>query len=251
LLLPPQSASITGYNLPGELPGTLTQNTIQKILSLQFVELSTLLPGNQALNDPQPIQIQFGGENSQQLVLSRRPQTRKQITSIRDWFIAFSAYASVLTTADPPRGPDLFEYMRIIALAEQEHSGNAWQRYDVAFRKKAANKRQTKWAEIDPTLWNRAFSGQSRSSAFCNICLDPSHATTSCPLYTPGPAHTHSAAPTGPSHSDHKPICINFNRGICKRNPCPRRHKCLTVGCEGDHPYTDCPKLRVSPRKSK
>ena len=98
-LLPHQAAaSITGYNLPGELPGMLTQSTIQKILSLQFVEFSTLLPGNQALNDSQPIQIQIGGEDSQQLLLSRRPQTRRQISSIRDWFVAFSAYAAVKKT---------------------------------------------------------------------------------------------------------------------------------------------------------
>lgn len=251
-LLPHQAAaSITGYNLPGELPGMLTQSTIQKILSLQFVELSTLLPGNQALNDSQPIQIQIGGEDSQQLLLSRRPQTRRQISSIRDWFVAFSAYAAVLTTADPSRGADLFEYARIIALAEQEHSGNAWQRYDVAFRRKAANKRLTKWSDIDPTLWNRAFSGQSRPSAFCSICLDASHTTTSCPLYAPGPGQIRSTALSGPSSVGRKPICINFNRGTCKRNPCPRRHKCLTVGCEGDHPYTECPRVRSSPRKNK
>ena len=245
------SASITGYNLPGELPGMLSHSTIQKILSLQFIDLTTLLPGNQSLNDPQPIQLQVGGDNSQQLLLSRRPPVRKQITSITDWFIAFSAYAAVLTTADQSRGPDLFEYMRIIALAQQEHSGNAWQRYDIAFRKKAANKRFTKWSEIDPTLWNRAFSGQSRPSAFCSICMEASHTATACPLYLPGPAPTHSAAHTGPTQSGRKPICINFNRGVCKRNPCPRRHKCLTVGCEGEHPYTECPKLRSSPRKSK
>ena len=60
------------------------------------------------------------------------------------------------------------KYAQIIALAEQEHSGNAWQRYDVVFRRKAANKHLTKWSDIDPTLWNRAFSGQSRLSAFCS-----------------------------------------------------------------------------------
>ena len=127
------SASITGYNLPGELPVMLSHSTIQKILSLQFIDLTTLLPGNQSMNDPQPIQLQVGRDNSQQLLLSRRPPVRKQIISITDWFIAFSVYAAVLMTADQSRGPDLFEYMymRIIALAQQEHSGNAWQRYDI------------------------------------------------------------------------------------------------------------------------
>ena len=82
--------------------------------------------------------IQIGGEDSQQLLLSRHPQTRKQITSIRDWFVAL-VYAAVLMTADPSHGADRFEYARIITF-EQEHSGNAWQCYDVVFRSKAANK---------------------------------------------------------------------------------------------------------------
>ena len=77
------------------------------------------------------------------------------------------------------------------------------------------------------------FSGQSRPSAFCNISLDTSHATTSCPLHTPGLVHTHSAAPNGPSNSGHKPIYINFNRGRCEHNPYPWGHKYLTVGCKG------------------
>ena len=111
---------------------------------------------------------------------------RKQITSISDWFTAFSAYAAVLTSTNQTWGPDLFEYMNIIAIVQQEHSGNAWS------------------TNIDPTSWNRAFSGQSRLLTLCNICMKASHGTTSCdsPLYTPGPASTHMTIPTGPAQSD-------------------------------------------------
>ena len=56
--------------------------------------------------------------------------------------------------------------------AQQEYRGDAQQKYDIAFHKKAANRRLTKWANIDSLLWNRAFSGKSNDSAFCKLCLD-------------------------------------------------------------------------------
>lgn len=248
-LLPPgASAALTGFNLPGELSGMLPHSTIQKILSLQFFDLANLLPSNSALlHDPQPIHVQLGGDTSQQLVLSRRPTQKKQINSIQDWILAFTAYAAVLTTADPTRAADLFEYTRLIVQAQQEYRGDAWQRYDIAFRKKAANRRLTKWADIDSLLWNRAFSGKSNDSAFCKLCLDATHTTAECPLYTGGPAQRRRS---GPETDGGKTICLNWNRGSCIHNPCRRAHVCATVGCGGNHRYTNCPKRRQSPRKS-
>ena len=249
LLLPAgASAALTGFNLPGELSGMLPHNTIQKILTLQFFDLATLLPSNSALlHDTQPIHLQVGGETSQQLVLSRRPTHRKQIISIQDWVLAFSAYATVLTTADPSRAADLFEYTRLIVQAQQEYRGDAWQKYDIAFRKKAAYRRLTKWADIDSALWNRAFSGKSNDSAFCRLCLDSTHTTVECPLYTVGPAQRRRP---GPKTDSGKTICLNWNRGTYNHNPCRRAHVCATVGCGGNHCYSNCPKQRQSPRKS-
>ena len=137
------------------------------------------------------------------------------------------------------------------AMAQQEHSGNAWQRYDIALRKKAANKRLTKWSDIDPTLWNRAFSVQSRQAPFCSICMDATHATTACPLYIGRGQPQHRVPhPLAPPRAAASRSTLTLTED-CKRNPCPRRHKCLAVGCEGDHPHIKCPKLRSSPRKNK
>lgn len=195
--LPPgASAALTGFHLPGELSGMLPHNTIQKILTLQFFDLSNLLPSNTALlHDPQPIHLQVGGDTGLQLVLSRRPTQKKQINSIQDWVLAFTAYAAVLTTANSTRAADLFEYTRLIVQAQQPYRGDAWQMYDIAFRKKAANRHLTKWADIDSALWNRAFSGKSNDSAFCRLCLDAIHATVECPLYTAGPAQRRRTGP--------------------------------------------------------
>ena len=241
------STALTGYNLPGELSGMIPHNTIQKILTLQYFDLASLLPSNCVLlHDPQPIQVQLGGSDNQQLVLSRRPTQKKQIASIQDWVLAFSAYAAVLTTAHPSRAADLFEYTRLIVQAHQEYRGHAWLRYDTAFRKKAANRGLHHWADIDSILWNRAFSGQSNATALCSICFDTTHATGECALFTPGPAQRSSPGPTSNSS---KTVCLNWNKGICNYNPCRRAHICATPGCGGDHRFTSCPKRRSSPRK--
>ena len=119
--------------------------------------------------------------------------------------------------------------------------------YDIAFRKKAANRHLMKWADIDSALWNRAFSGKSNDSAFCRLCLDATHATVECPLYTAGPAQCRR---TGPETDGGKSIRLNWNRGQCTHDPCHRTHVCATVGCGGNHRYSNCPKRRQSPRKS-
>ena len=128
----------------------LPHTTVSKILSLQYIDLSFLLPSNLALmRDPQPVRVQQGGDGDQQLLLSHRPTTKKSITSIHDWVLAFSAYAAVIATADPSRGPDLFEYTRLIVQAEREYKGDDWLRYDTAFQSRAANRHLLHWADID------------------------------------------------------------------------------------------------------
>ena len=252
------SASIAGFNLPGELSGMLPHTIITKIQNLQYFDLSALIPANLATaRDPQPIRVQVGGNESQHLVLSRRPIAKKTITTIQDWAIVFSMYASVITTADASRGPDLFEYMRLILQAENEYKGDAWSRYDIAFRTRAANRHIVRWAEPDSTLWNRAFSGMCRTSSFCSICLDSTHTTSECPLYQQGPATHRSTTPAGPiqqSGADPRPtarqVCLNWNRGKCSFTNCRRAHVCATHGCGGDHRFSDCPKRRLSPRKT-
>ena len=252
------STAITGYNLPGELPGMLTHNIISKIISLQYFDLSSLLPSNLAqARHTQQIRVHVGGDDGQQLLVSRRPQTKKPISSISDWTLAFCTYASVLTTVDQTRGPDLFEYARIIVQAEREYKNDSWLRYDTAFRTRAANCHIVRWANIDSTLWNRAFSGMSKESACCSICLDTNHSINECPLYTQGPAprrNTGSAGPSTfsgsiPSPTITRQVCLNWNRGKCRFPNCRRAHVCATQGCGGDHRYSDCPKRRHSPRK--
>ena len=47
--------------------------------------------------------------------------------------LTFTAYAAVLTTADPTQAAGLFEYTCLIVQAQQEYRGNALQKHNIAF----------------------------------------------------------------------------------------------------------------------
>lgn len=114
------------------------------------------------------------------------PTPKKLISSIHDWILAFTTYTTVLATADPSRGPDLLKYTRLIVQAEGEYRGDPWLRYDIAFCTRATN-RHFQWADIDSALWNRTFSGMSKATSYCSICLDSTHATyVRMPFISPG-----------------------------------------------------------------
>ena len=110
--------------------------------------------------------------------------------------------------------------------AEAEFRGDAWLRYDTTLRTRAANRLLTRWSEINSTLWNHAFSGQSRASAFCGICMDGSHITPDCPLYPQGSVQRRTTPATSPTTSggldSHAPpwFKVVFNYYLAVDYPC-------------------------------
>ena len=155
----------------------------------------------------------------------------------------------------PTRGPDLFTYHYIIACTHWEFLGNAWLTYDTAFRKKASKFHISQWGDRDLQLYNKTFVGvKRRDTAHCAICLSTSHATTECSLYQGGPAKKSKNAPAGPKASGvpwhgGREVCLNWNRGRCTDNSCPRAHVCSSRGCQGAHKSPACPIRRASPCK--
>lgn len=149
----------------------------------------------------------------------------------------------------------MLAYLYIMASANQEFQFTACLAYDIAFRKKAAKYHLGVWGQIDPQIYSKAFTGASRrASSLCSLCLATSHGTAECPLYTPGPAKKPRASPAGPRRTaplaNGKEICLNYNRGRCSRDDCPRSHACSFRGCGGAHPALRCTLRRSSPRKT-
>ena len=232
------------------LPNKLTG----KILSGEFVDYGEILHALEAdTRHEQPTCIQVG--EGQQLVLSRRPR-RREVTDIDQWVRCFSAYTATICTHQPIRAPDLLAYQYVITSAYSEYKADPtrpWLAYDTAFRQKAARYHTARWGEIDPQLYTKAFTGKKRVSSCCLTCLSPAHITNDCPLQEPGPSKKARVQP--PEHKSAIPkhhgreVCLNWNRGRCSNNPCPRAHVCLVKGCQGEHRAYACPTRRTSPRK--
>ena len=197
-----------------------------------------------------PVHVHLADD--QQLALSRKPRKRP-ISSFEEWVKCFTVYANTLCAHQPTRGPDMLGYLFVIASSLQEFTLPAVLAYDVAFRRKAALLKLSPWGHIDPLLYSRAFTGpgKAKANATCPLCLGVGHSAPECYLYTDGPARKARGTPAGPRRPapSHQQICINFNRGRCLRNDCPRRHVCSVPGCGGPHASLRCPGKRSSPRK--
>ena len=218
----------------------------------EFIDFNELLHAIEVDSGEEPaLQIQVA--EGQHLSLPRKPR-KKLISTFAEWVRCFSVYASTLCAYQPQRGPDMLAYLFIVASAQQEFTFPPCLAYDVAFRKKAARFRLATWGQLDPQLYAVAFTGpgKSRTNTRCTLCLEATHSTQACPLYTNGPAKKPRATPAGPkrtaTRSHGKEICHNFNRGTCSREGCPRSHVCLVPGCGGPHPALHCTLRRSSPR---
>ncbi len=218
----------------------------------EFVDFNELLHAIEVdSGEEPPLCIQVG--EGQQLTLPRKPK-RQPISTLGDWVKCFAVYASTLTAN---RGPDMFAYLYLIAAAHKEFHFTAGMAYDTAFWKKASQFRLTTWGQIDRQLYSRASTGAGKAKAgtLCALCLSTAHVTSDCPLYSRWPAKKPKLAQAGPKGStslkafEGKEVCLNYNRGRCSRDDCPRAHVCSVKGCQGQHTAAKCPRRRLSPRK--
>ena len=92
------------------------------------------------------------------------------VSDIVEWLQCFGIYIAIISRKQPARVIDLLGYQNLIIQAYQEYRGDCWLEYDRGFRQQAAAT-PTRWAVVDPTLWNLAFSGQAGTSR-CRYCLD-------------------------------------------------------------------------------
>ena len=148
-------------------------------------------------------------------------------------------YANTLYAYNSQRSPDMPGYLFIIAPALQEYSLCAVLSCDLAFRRKAAQSKVTSWSQIDPHLYTRAFTGpgKAKSHATRPVCLKPGHSVNECDLYGGGPVKKGRATQAGPARTapiiKGREVYINFNRGKCMHEDCPRLHTRPLRGCGG------------------
>ena len=250
---PPSGYTPTFAPLSGTIP-TIPSKFATAAAAGEFVDFSELLHAVEVEGGEEaPLFIQVG--ESHQLTLPRKPK-KKMISTFSQWARCLCIYGSWLTAHQPSRGPDILEYLYLVACMEQEFALPACLAYDVAFRRKAHKLRLPSWGHIDPDLYTRAFTGpgKAKPQATCDLCLSTTHVSSQCHFYSGGPVKRPQASMAGPKHpaqatATSREICLNFNRGKCSRNDCQRRHVCLISGCGGSHQAMHCPNRRSSPRK--
>ena len=137
--------------------------------------------------------------------------------------------------------PELMAYMTTILHVSQDFAGFGWVRYDAAFRCLVAMSGDTKWSEINPTLYAMFFTGATRTAARCDLCMATSHRTTECALFGHQPSgfqdrpHTlepavrppHQLLSSGPTRRPPSgEICRLWNKNSCTFARCRHTHIC-------------------------
>ena len=118
----------------------------------EFIDMAELLPDHIGINTtPSKEDMQAA------------KQKRRQVTNIFEWIQCFSIYVAVLTQNHPDHIQDLLGYQALIVEACMEYNSEAWLGYDCRFRQNAVATPGIVWAKINPTLWNKAFTGQARA----------------------------------------------------------------------------------------
>lgn len=228
------------YSPAAALPPKL----VKKILDLEFVEMSELLP-DAWHDDPAP----EAGH------IRRRPR-RAPVTDIILWLECFARMASVIATKFPSKSPELWAYQTTILRAAKNYEGSAWVAYDRQYRREALSRQDLNWSACNARLYSEAFTGRAKLIPRCQHCLSEAHASDSCPM-DPNPPivyqttaklipTTHSNAPQqgqpGRSRAPDKvaEICRNYNWNRCRRPHCRYLHICSE--CYYPHPYALCPR---------
>ena len=135
---------------------------VQKIESGAYIELGDLVPNHLGFEET------VGSKSKQHL-----------ITNISEWFQAFAMHVPVIARKQLQRVPDLMGYQILMLEASNEYQGNCWLVYDRHFRQQAAFLPNCKWSNIDSTIWNLAFTGQTRASR-CRHCFSLFHLSNDC-----------------------------------------------------------------------
>ena len=141
---------------------------------------------------------------------TKRPE--RQVTSITEWVPVqcFCIYMAVIISKSPERIQDLLGYLSIIVEACREYESDTWLGYDRRFRQRTAASPDSKWAKIDPTLWNMAFTGHAKAER-CKHSFSLSHKAIDCesaPCQVP-PLQPYQK-PTCPQGGHHAPVATQF-----------------------------------------
>lgn len=146
------------------------EELITKILQGEYVNFQDLLPES----------LEGEKSNVRKLLID---QNTERIEDISKWVDCMALYIAISSSIRPQCVRGMLAYLTIVTrLARESQDKRAWQRYDVAFRRKAFLTSLADWGHVDENLWVFACSGDARKALLCKPCLSVAHDTESCPI---------------------------------------------------------------------
>ena len=216
----------------------LPPKLVKRILSLEFVDMSELIPGSWKLTE----------DNSPCCQHTRAP-SKGPVTDILLWIECYSTMVAVLASRFPDKVPQLMTYQKTIVKAHRTYAGHAWVTYDLAYRRRAANLKSLDWGAIDFNLYTETFACRGKAIPRCKFCSSDLHTSDECEhtynLNQSSSQSTRQFPPKGIEQAT--PICFKFNsdnQNKCRLKWCRYAHICSD--CQGRHPRSSCPLRRLS-----
>ena len=129
----------------------------------------------------------------------------------------------------------MLAYSRLLIREALRHGGSGWLEYDRVFRRQLAINPLMQWNTIDPGLQAATILGQRTvTGVFCTLCQECDHSADQCALAPiqqqtqvvpqPPSSSTQPAGTRPPKRPESRlHICINWNKGVCRRDPCTYR----------------------------
>lgn len=212
---------------------SLPPKLVKKILDLEFVDMSELLPDSWRSQ-----------EEEQKCCHQRRVQRRGPVTDILLWVECFSSMVTILSSRFEGKTPHFMAYQQTIVKAHRAFTGEGWITYDTCYRRKAAVLKSLDWGVVDFTLYNETFTGRAKSIPRCRHCLSEHHPSHEC-TYVPDSRVDMLPRTSTRAARMLAPICQLYNGkngSRCNFNPCKFQHLC--ADCWGNHPAAYCRKYK-------
>ena len=190
------------------------------------------------------------------------PSQRKKhrIDGLSSWLEAWNVFLRSTLSLFPHLAPDLLAYQAQICKFSRKFKASAWLMYDTAFRYMAASNIYMAWGKVNEQLYNNIL--KEETLPYCIHCHTYGHRTLGCPsrskpaqpfrafsassFATPSSDTFGSTTAKPPLRNEYSPaaICRDFNRQACRRPNCLFKHVCNKPDCGGNHPGSQCPKVR-------
>ena len=141
------------------LGATVPTKTKAKIWANEFVQLHSLLTGNDDQDFTVSIKKQDGGHAISMLPTSGT----KDIKDIQQWTKAMMVLGAIYTQQHPNQAPALFKYIDLVRSIQSSYPHANWQYYDIQFRKLKAVYGWT-WDHVHWELYFRCASQPGKNT---------------------------------------------------------------------------------------